>query len=316
MTDTRVVVHAAFVLLLPIIVAIFGLSTWSAIALVLLGLLWRWAIVMLGWRTTHRGPDLVLETISTSHYVEKVRWSLDRLGVDYEERPWAATLGAFYGGRTVPRLHVRTGAVWSHIGNSAEILRYLWGAFAAKRPEQSAFLEPTPERLEFEENIDRCGRSVQVWVYTHMTPEPALLRRAWGVDNPATPWWQRKLLVLATPLQIVLIRNAFQVNDVHCRKACARIEEMLDGAETRLADGRASILGGSSINYTDIAFAAVVGFVLRPEGFGGGMADTVWINDDALPQAMRDDIDRWRHDYPRTFEYVNGLYRDQRRNEK
>ena len=121
------------------------------------------------------------------------------------------------------------------------------------------------------------------------------------------------MLALVTPLQIVLIRSAFQVGEAHCRKACARIEEMLDAVETRLADGRATILGGSSINYTDIAFAAVVGFVLRPEGFGGGMADAVWVEDEALPRAMRDDIERWRHDYPRTFEYVTALYRNERK---
>ena len=311
MTDRRLVIHAAFVLLLPIIVAIFGLSVWSAAGLVLLGLLWRWAIVMLGWRTAHKGPDLVLETISASHYVEKVRWCLDRLGVNYEERPWAATLGAFYRGRTVPVLHIRTGAVWSKLGNSAEILRYLWGAHSAQAG--AAFLEPTPERLEFEASIDRCGRSAQVWVYTHLTKEPDLLRRAWGVDNPAIPWWQRKLLLIVTPLQIALIRNAFQVNEAHYRKACARLDEILDSVETRLADGRASILGGTGINYTDIAFAAVVGFVLRPKGYGGGMADAVWIEDASLPKGMREDVERWRHDYPRVAGWLGELYGTERR---
>ena len=316
MTDRRIVIHAAFVLLLPVIVAAFGLSVWSAVALVLLGLLWRWAIVMLGWRTPHTGPELVLETIPPSHYVEKVRWCMDRLGVDYEERQWAGTLGAFYRGRTVPRLHVRTGAVWSHLGNSAEILRFLWGTHAATAPQQASFLEPTEERLELEAAIDRCGRSLPVWVYYHLQDHIDLLRYVWGAQNPDVPWWQRQSLRLLAPLQAALIRSAFQTTEAHCRKSCARIEELLDEVETKLADGRESILGGSGINYTDIAFAAIMGLALRPDGYGGGAADTSWLEHDALPENMRDDIERWRHDFPRTMSFVTGLYERERKGKR
>jgi glutathione S-transferase len=311
-TDKRIVIHAAFVLLLPLIVAAFGLSVWSALGLVILGLLWRWAIVMLGWRTQHKGPDLVLETIPPSHYVEKVRWCMDRLGVDYEERQWGGTIGAFYLGRTVPRLHVRTGAVWSQIGNSAEILRFLWGTHVATTPAQASFLEPTGERLEFEAAIDRCGRSLQVWVYYHLQDHADLLRHVWGAENPDVPWWQRQWLRLLTPLQAALIRNAFQTTEAHSRKSRARIEELLDNVETKLADGRETILGGSGINYTDITFAAIMGLALRPDGYGGGAADSSWLEEDDLPADMRDDIERWRHDYPRTTGFVTGLYERER----
>ena len=313
MTDKRIVLHAAFVLLLPVIVAAFGLSTWSAVALVILALLWRWAIVMLGWRAPHTGPDLVLETIAPSHFVEKVRWCMDRLGVDYEERQWAGTLGAFYKGRTVPLLHVRTGAVWSHIGNSAEILRFLWGTHAAVEPQQASFLEPTRERLEFEAEIDRCGRSLQVWVYYHLQDRVDLLRRVWGAENPDVPRWQRQSLRLLAPLQMALIRSAFQTTQAHYRKSCARIEELLEKVETKLADGRESILGGSGINYTDIAFAAIVGLALRPDGYGGGAADTSILEHEDLPANMRDDIERWQHDNPRTTGFVTGLYSKERK---
>ena len=40
--------------------------------------------------------------------------------------------------------------------------------------------------------------------------------------------------------------------------------------ETRLADGRRSILGGDTINYTDITFAAFGGLWLQPGGYAGG----------------------------------------------
>ena len=157
MTDKRTMIHAAFLLLLPLVVAAFGLSFSSALLLVILAVLWRWAIVLLRMFNPGPGPDLVLETISVSHFAEKVRWCLDRMGVDYREEAWAGTLGAYYLGRSVPRLFMRTGMVWSQIGNSREILRYLWGAYAVELGETASFLEPTRERLDFESRLDRYG---------------------------------------------------------------------------------------------------------------------------------------------------------------
>ena len=194
MLDKRIAVHAAVVLLLPLLVAAFGLSVWTALLLVVLALLSRWVIVLAGFLRPAAGPDMVLETISASHYVEKVRWCMDRLGLEYEEVPWCGTLGAFYLGRTVPRLHFRTGTVRSHIGNSPEILRYLWGAYGATGGETAAFLEPTEERLEFERRIDRCGVSLQVWIYYHLLGAPALCKYAWGADSDAIPGFIKTLI--------------------------------------------------------------------------------------------------------------------------
>ena len=81
MTGKRLLLHALFLLLLPVIVAWLGISTAGAIALVLLALLWRWAISLSAILAPARIPDLELETISASHFVEKVRWCMDRLGV-------------------------------------------------------------------------------------------------------------------------------------------------------------------------------------------------------------------------------------------
>jgi len=68
----------------------------------------------------------------------------------------------------VPVLHFRTGVVRSSIGNSPEILRYLWGRYGAELGDKTAFLEPDSERLEFEKKIDRIGADLQVWVYFHI----------------------------------------------------------------------------------------------------------------------------------------------------
>ena len=306
--------HATFVLLLPLVVAAFGLSVWTALLLVLLGLLWRWAIVLTGLVRPPAGPDMELETISASHYVEKVRWCMDRLGLEYREVPWCGTLGAFYLGRTVPRLHFRTGAVRSQIGNSPEILRYLWGAYGATHGEAASFLEPTEERLAFEHRIDRCGVNLQVWIYYHLLDAPDLCKHAWGIDKETIPVWQRKLIGVLYPVQAFMIRKAFRVNETHYRKSCDHIENMLAEIEALLADGRRSILGGETVNYTDFTFAAIHGAWLQPEGYGGG--EGIRIERARVPAAMRQDIERWIDHYPRVTGFIEDLYASERKQEQ
>ncbi len=312
MPDRRIVLHAVFVLLLPVFVAAFGWSVWTALLLVLLAILWRWAIVLQGFLQPPPAPDLVLETISASHFVEKVRWCMDRLGLDYQEVPWCGTLGAFYLGRTVPRLHFRSGMVRSQIGNSPEILRYLWGAYGATLGTAAEFLEPSEERLELESRIDRCGVSLQVWVYYHLLDAPDLCKHAWGIDSEAVPGWQRKLIGVLYPLQAFLMRKVFRITDANYQKSRDRIDALLAETEARLADGRRSILGGDSLNYTDLAFAAIQGLWLQPPGYGGPAG--IRIERASVPPAMRQDIERWIEEFPRVTRFIEDLYAN-RRNE-
>ena len=313
MLDKRIVLHAAFVLLLPVLVAAFGWSVWTALLLVLLAILWRWAIVLHRLQRPPSDPDLVLETISASHFVEKVRWCMDRLGLDYEEVPSGGTLGAFYLGRTVPRLNFRTGIVRSQIGNSAEILRYLWGAHGASPGSAAAFLEPTEERLALERRIDNCGVSLQIWIYYHLLEAPALCKEAWGVHSDAIPGWQRRFIDILFPLQAFMIRKVFRVTETNYRKSCERVEALLAETEAALADGRRSILGGDTANYTDLAFAAIQGMWLQPAEYGGGAG--IRIERSRVPAAMRQDIERWIEDYPRVTTFIEDLYATQRNEE-
>lgn len=313
MIGHRLFVHAVFVALAPIIVAWFGMSVPAAILVVLLLLLWRWVIVLSGFVAPEKTPDLVLATISASHFVEKVRWSMDRLGLDYVEQTSGGALGAFFRGRTVPQLKVRTGIVQSSIGNSAEILRYLWGRYAAEDPQAAAFLEPTKERVELEARLDRYGVSLQVWVYYHLLNDRELTLHAWGSNNPVTPFWQRLSLRLLFPVLRTLIRKSFRITDENHARAVANIEERLGEANDRLNDGRRSLLGGDALNYTDIAFAAMTGLWLQPAGYGGGKADAVRLDRDKAPIRMLKDIEAWEAGYPRATEFVERLYAEERK---
>ena len=313
MIGRRLFIHAVFLALAPIIVAWLGMSVAAATLIVLLLLLWRWLIVLSGLVAPEKTPDLVLATISASHFVEKVRWSMDRLGLDYVEQTSGGALGAFFRGRTVPQLKVRTGSVQSSIGNSAEILRYLWGRYAFAKPEAASFLEPTTERVELEARLDRYGVNLQVWAYYHLLNDRELTLHVWGANNPATPFWQRPTLKLLFPVLRILIRKSFRITDENYARAVARIEELLDETNNRLQDGRRSLLGGDALNYTDIAFAAMTGLWLQPAAYGGGKADAVRLEHDRAPAGMQKDIEVWRSGYARVAEFVERLYVEERK---
>ena len=312
MTERRRLVHTAFLFALPIIVAAFGWSVWTAVLAVLLMLLWHWAITLSGFIIPEKQPPLVLDSISASHFVEKVRWCLDRLGLPYRERQVGGTLGVFFLGRTVPLLKFRSGAVRSSIGNSPEILRYLWGRYAAERPDQAEFLRPTPERLAFEAQIDRCGANLQVWVYHHILPHRDLTLHAWGAGDPAVPVWQRWLLRLLFPVLRRLIRFAFRISPARQQRAVEHVSALLAEVEEKLADGRASILGGEALNFSDFAFAAIMGLWAQPAGYGGGRADAVRLDLADCPPQMQAEIEAWRRDYPRASDFVERLYSEHR----
>ena len=312
MIDRRRFINTVFIVALPVGVALFGLSVWTAILLLLLLLLWRWAAVVSTILVPAKGPEIILDTISASHFAEKVRWCLDRLGVDYAEKPFVGVMGVLFTGRTVPRLRFRTGLVQSSIGNSAQILRFLWGEYSVSIGERASFLEPTAERLELEKRLDRYGANLQVWLYYHLLPDRELTMHAWGRDSDAVPWWQRQLLPAFYPLLAFFIRKSFRITDSHYAKAVHHIEDLLADIDMRLADGRQSILGGEALNYSDITFAALSGLWLQPMSYGGGKADSARIARNRAPSPMRADIERWIEDYPKATGFITRLYEKER----
>jgi len=312
MTRLQKVVHGLFLFAMPLIVAWYGFSIWTAILLVVVMLLWRQAITMMALMASPKGPELELETISASHFVEKARWCLDRLGVEYRERPVAGILGVMFRGRTVPLLRMRTGKVTSSIGNSAEILRYLWGRYGVELGGAADFLEPTPERVEWEKRIDDYGVQLQVWVYSHALGHRSLTLHAWGCNSKRVPLWQRGLIIALYPLLAAFIKFAFKLSEGHYKKATRNIEEFLEEVEKRLVSGQGTLLGGSDIDFVDISFASMTGLWLQPQNFGGGAADEVMLARAQLPTEMKADVERWIDRFPNTERYVQNLYRDQR----
>jgi len=312
MARTRLLIHSVFLVLLPVVVAAFGLGVFTTILLVLLMLLWRWIAVLSGIFAPEKTADVELHAIAVSHFVEKARWCMDRLGIEYEEHHSAATLGAYFTGRTVPQLRVRTGIVQSTIGNSPEILRFLWGNWSVERADTAGFLEPTPERLLLEKRLDRYGRFLQVCLYYHVLADRDLALRIWGANNAETPPWQRPLLIALFPVLKTLIRRSFRISPEHYAKAVQAVDELLAEIDTLLADGRRSILGGDTINFTDITFAAFTALWMQPDGYGGAKAELCRIDRNRMPAGMQKDVERWLEDHPNSGRFVGRLYAEER----
>jgi hypothetical protein len=312
MAIPRKSIHSFFLLLLPIAVAYFGISTIGAAALVLIGVVWRLAITASLLLFPPDLPALQLETIGVSHYAEKVRWCMDRLGVDYVERQSAGIIGLVFGGRTVPQLKFRTGRVVSVIGNSHEILRYLFGAYAPSLGEKAAFLHATEEHVAMEERIDQYGLDLQVWIYFQVLSDRSLTLDVWGRNSPDLPRWQRLAIVMLYPLLRAFVSRAFQLSESTCTAAVERIEDFLEDVEARLSDGRPSLLGDDAIDYVDITLAAISALWVQPEAFGAGKTNGIRVERDRFPEAMRTQVMHWHLRYPTTIAFVESLYAKER----
>ena len=305
-------VITATLIALPLLVAAFDISLLPTILLLAGLLVWLWLNSLSGLLRRDADPKLVLDTISMSHFAEKARWCLDRLGVDYHEHKSNGLLGVIFTGRTVPRLRFRSGVVESSIGHSPEILRFLWGEYGVRLAEDAAFLEPTPEALELERKIDRYGADLQVWVYYHVLPHRALTLRLWGAEDPDVPWWQRKLAQPLFPLMAAFLRRTFRIDDAHYAKAVEHVDKMLADVEERLQGGRKHLLSDDQPGFIDITFAAISGLWQQPPNYGGGQAEDCRVPFAELPEAAREDVERWRQTYPLASEFIERMYAEER----
>lgn len=302
--------HFLTLLVLPLVVVWLDLGALTTFCLLLLWLMSGWFITIKNLATV---PDkkIILETIPPSHFVEKVRWCLDLCKIDYEERADGGTLGVFYAGRTVPRLRVYTGGVWSSIGNSQEILRFIWGQYGHTLGPQAAFLEPTVERVEMEKRLDKYGQYIQQWVYSHILGERQFMLHSWGCNDPGVPAIQRWLLRILYPVQVVLMRKVFRLNDSALQHSYDHIEPLLEELDAHLQNS--DKLVGTERSYIDYTFASMSALWVQPDLFGNGAADGVRLPEDQYPASVLADKERWSKRFPHVVSFVNQLYLTERK---
>jgi len=296
---------------LPIVVAALGwgpaAAAVSALLLALAGIASRLGAT----RAAAARPEaaLRLHTITFSHYVEKVRWCLDRLGIAYEEVPNAGILGVLLTGRTVPSLEIPPGL--TRIGDSPRILRYLWGEYAGRLPAgRTDFLAPTPVALELERYFDqRLGNDVRVWVYSRIFARRDLTLRSWGIEEPRVPGWQRALLRAGTPLLRFAVRRMLGVTPARAARALERTREAFGRVDTLLADGR-RYLAGDAPSFADITFASLAALAVLPPEYGGRAIEGRRLAIEELEPDWRAEVEAFRA--RPAGQFVLRLYREER----
>jgi glutathione S-transferase len=306
------VIQGAALYALPVVVAAAGWGVAAAAAAALcVAVLGTVARLWISLRAMRR-PDapLRLHTITFSHYVEKVRWCLDRLGVPYEEVPNIGILGVLLTGRSVPWLEVPPGL--TRIGDSPRILRYLWGEYAGRLPgERTWFLEPTPAAIELETRFDRrLGNDVRVWLYQQLLRDRSLSLRSWGIEEPAIPGWQRALLRMLQPVLAFAVRRMLGVNEARAIRALARTHEAFDEVDALLADGR-PYLTGATLTFADITFASLGALAVLPPEYPGAQLAGRRLQLDEIPDpAWRAEVQQLRA-HP-AGQFILRLYREER----
>lgn len=211
--------------------------------------------------TTYR-----LITIPVSHYCEKARWALDRVGAAYREEPHPpifhsrATRGAG-GGRTVPVLVTDLGV----FPDSTDILQFLDSRHAdgwRPYPEDATLRE---EVEELEELFDtRLGPHTRRAAYHHLLPEKRLfldtaLHGAGG--------WERSVFPIVRPTVCWLMRRGMKITAESAERSLGFVREVFSTVSDRLADGRPYLVGGT-FTAADLTFAALAAPMILPRGFG------------------------------------------------
>jgi glutathione S-transferase len=228
-------------------------------------------------------PRLI--TIPLSHFCEKARWALDRVGVEYREEPHIPLLHRLHtarvGCRSVPVLVVGSEVV----PDSHAIVQ--WAAAQAT----DARLYPAEEVLrtrvvEIEHYADReLGPHVRRWAYSHLLGHPHLLL-------PCFARGARRSERLIAPLVIraaqPLIRSGYRVDPASGRASLARAESALAQIAGWLADGRRYLVG-ERFTAADLTVASLAAPLVCAPQYGGVMPPF-----DALPAAMCADIERLR----------------------
>jgi glutathione S-transferase len=296
---------------LPIVVAALGwgpaAAAVSALVLALAGIASRLGAT----RAAAARPEtpLRLHTITFSHYVEKVRWCMDRLGIAYEEVPNAGILGVLLTGRTVPSLEIPPGL--TRIGDSPRILRYLWGEYAGRLPAgRTDFLAPTAVALELERYFDqRLGNDVRVWVYSRIFARRDLTLRSWGIEEPRVPGWQRALLRAGTPLLRFAVRRMLGVHPARASRALERTREAFDRVDALLADGR-RYLAGDALSFADITFASLAALAVLPPEYAGRAIQGRRLAIEELEPDWRAEVEAFRA--RPAGQFVLRLYREER----
>lgn len=242
-----------------------------------------------------------LVTMAPSHYSEKARWALDRLGVPYVEECVAPGLHfralKRLGAKSVPTLQLADGTV---LRDSTDILHHLDKAAAAE-----ARLFPSDEALRaqvqaLEDEFDeKLAPLVRDWMYSWAIDDLTALSRVFS--NRAS-----FAVRLAMPIFARGVRDTFRrrLRKVPAEERYQTLLTYWSTVDDRLADGR-QYLVGDRFTAADLTLAAIAAHVVAEDNFRGG----------TLPLHLRPPKQRERTELFRetpTGRFVARIYREER----
>lgn len=211
-------------------------------------------------------PAARLITIPCSHFCEKSRWTLDWLGIPFQEEGHAPGMHRFStrsnGGSTVPLL--TTDASKTLLTDSSDIVTWANEATAGQRrllPEDPLL---RAEALKIEDMCDEVlGPATRIVAYHYLLQEKALT-----VDTVApvdwVPAWERVAIQMGFFALAPSLRRGLDINDTTCAKAVATIDDVFIKLAARLEGGNRRYLVGDRFSVADLAFASLASPVLLP----------------------------------------------------
>ena len=246
-------------------------------------------------------PQLRLLTIPISHYCEKARWALDRLGLAYHEERHLQVfhyLRSFQLSRG-PNVPVLIDGDRS-VTDSTAIMQYLDRYASA---ETCLYPEQQRERIEeLEELFDETlGIESRRWVYFHAMQEP---RSALRTSSQGVPGWQAAIAPLCYPLLKTYISRLLKTSAVQVATGLERARAVIAQVDSLLSDGRPYLVG-NRFTSADLTLACMMAPFLMPPEYGVRLPQL-----EEMPAAMREIVEEMRA--TRAGQYVLHLYRTHR----
>ena len=214
-------------------------------------------------------PEFTLTSIRFSHYVEKVRWTLDRLGIAYTERSVMPVVHflvtpfiiAGNGKRDSQSTRFSTPILTTDDGtrlsDSSRIMRYLSERFLSA--EESLF--PSQDVIDLDDQYNQIiGSGARRLLYLHTLHKPEIM---FDLADKNVGAIQATLYKTLYPLSKRLMTHALEITKQQADKDLKQIHQSFDAVEKRLSDGR-PYLFGERLTAADISFACLGGILLLP----------------------------------------------------
>lgn len=207
-----------------------------------------------------------LITIPMSHYCEKARWGLERLGMPYREERHLQVFHYLQTYRYSRGAHVPVLLDDAQvIPDSTRILKHL-DRYAA--PAMRLYPDDNRQRQqteELEELFDEVlGVESRRWIYFHYLPHA---RAALRIAAQGVPAAEKFLGPICYPFMQLFIRHRLQVYEHEVNAGLMRAREIVTMTDGLLSDGR-EYLVGNRFSAADLALACMLAPFLLPTQYG------------------------------------------------